>query len=90
MIDITENESKLMNFPACRERERETKMEDINQTGNGKSISCGCFHFQLQCLDADFEENPILNKTSNVFVNHTFRKLFIEMCCHKISQSKTT
>lgn len=46
-------------------------MEDINQTGNGKSISCGCFHFQLQCLDADFEENPILNKTSNVFVNHT-------------------
>lgn len=85
MIDITENESKLMNFPACRERER-TKMEDINQTGNGKSISCGCFHFQLQCLDADFEENPILNKTSNVFVNHTFRKLFIEMYCHKFSK----
>lgn len=71
------------------QRER-TKMVYINQTGNGKSISCGCFHFQLQCLDADFEENPILNNTSNVFVNDTFRKLLLEVYCHKISQSKTT
>lgn len=66
MIDITENESKLMNFSACRERERErTEMEYVNQTGNGKSSPCGRFYFQLQRLDADFEENSILNNDND-------------------------
>lgn len=64
MIDITENESKLMNFSACRERER-TEMEYVNQTGNGKSFPCGRFYFQLQSLDADFEENSILNNDND-------------------------
>lgn len=67
MIDITENESKLMIFFGMqRERERErTEMEYVNQTGNGKSFPCGRFYFQLQCLDADFEENSILNNDND-------------------------
>lgn len=65
MIDITENESKLMNFFGMqRERER-TEMEYVNQTGNGKSFPCGRFYFQLQRLDADFEENSILNNDND-------------------------
>lgn len=40
-------------------------MEYVNQTGNGKSFPCGRFYFQLQCLDADFEENSILNNDND-------------------------
>lgn len=47
-----------------RERER-TEMEYVNQTGNGKSFPCGRFYFQLQRLDADFEENSILNNDND-------------------------
>lgn len=76
-----------MNFPACREREREQKWKILIKLGMANLFLVAVnFHFQLQCLDADFKENPILNKTSNVFVNHTFRKLFIEMYCHKFSK----
>lgn len=40
-------------------------MEYVNQTGNGKSFPCGRFYFQLQRLDADFEENSILNNDND-------------------------
>lgn len=51
-------------FGMQREREREQKW-NVNQTGNGKSFPCGRFYFQLQCLDADFEENSILNNDND-------------------------
>lgn len=51
-------------FGMQRERER-TEMEYVNQTGNGKSFPCGRFYFQLQCLDANFEENSILNNDND-------------------------
>lgn len=57
-------------------------MEYVNQTGNGKSFPCGRFYFQLQRLDADFEENSILNNDND--------QRIIEVYCHKIFQSKST
>lgn len=52
-------------FGMQRERERENRNGICNQTGNGKSFPCGRFYFQLQRLDADFEENSILNNDND-------------------------